>query len=59
MWGSHVLDVVAVGHVGVWRLHRAVDRLDVVHEDKDAAGEDQQHRDDAKDADGIEAKEEV
>lgn len=59
MWGGHVLDVVAVGHVGVWGFHGAVDRLDVAHKDKDAAGKDQQHGNDAKDADGVEAKEKV
>lgn len=59
MQGEHVLDVVAVRHIGVRRFHGAVDRLDVADEHKDAACKDEQHSDDAENADAIKTNEEV
>ena len=53
-----VLDIVAVGHVDIG-CGGMVDCFDVVDEDKDAAREDKQHRDDAEGANGIQAKEDV
>lgn len=55
----HVLDVIAVCHIGVRRFHGAVDRLDVADEHEDAAGKDEQHSNNAENADAVKADEEV
>lgn len=60
---KHQLDIVALQHrvrrvvnlVGLKGVHS----LDVVDHDKDAAREHQEERDDAKDADAVEADEDI
>ena len=60
VWGGkgYVLDVVAIWHI-VMRGYRTVDGLYVVHEHKDAARENEDHRNDAQHADGVQAKEDI
>lgn len=56
----NALDVITIQQILIRRvLHEMVDGFDVLDEDKDAAREDKEHRDDAERSDGIQANEEV